>query len=185
MVTKVIGAWPIPDEVFLTLTDDNKITIKDSSITKDKIAFKTIFLEASVEGSGTSVTFTNTSVNDGYYLMIIKAQGVYGDIYINGDTNNSNYYFTNVVGDGSSAYSDTLNRPYLCVYYGVTEVRIYKTINNQPKIIYIWHEQSGGNYGDLSVVGINYSSSVSDITQIDIVFTASTNYKIYLYKVMY
>jgi len=164
---------------------DRKWTIKDNSLTSDKLAFKTIVLEAYAEGSGTSVTFTNTTVSDGWYLLIIEAQGVYGDIYINGDTTSTNYYYTHLTGEGDSASSGTLNRPYLLLYYGVNELRIYKTINNFAKIMYFWHEHSGENYGAVSVVGINYSSSVSDITQIDIVFTSSTSYKIYLYKVKY
>ena len=183
-VTKVIGAWPLPDEVFLTLTDDNKITIKDNSITKDKIAFKTIFLEAYAEGSGTSVTFTNTTVSDGFYLIYFtKTNTDTVFLYVNGDTTGSNYQYHKWYSTGSSTGQGIVDDAIIMQCQSNIIFKLIKDSQNYPRAV-------ADGFSGTTAVGYNshytwtYKNTVNDITEIQLTWPNSADFKVYLYKVM-
>ena len=116
LYVKNIG--PLLDNIYLTLDSNGKATIKDlsidstkladSSITLSKLGFKSIYLEGEATGSGTSVQFTNTTVSNGIYLLIIDTATTYYrvSLFINGDTTGSNYESISFVVDENGTATD-------------------------------------------------------------------------------
>jgi len=160
--------------------------IADGAVTLDKLAFKTMYLEAYAEGSGTSVTFTNTTVEDGDYLIYlsagstsVKPNNIY--IYLNDNTTDTNYYTQIIGGSESTVSASRQNAPYLC--YGAFFANVMAYISLHSSYANILAIRGRFDYDNLHIYSIRTTFTLADITSIQISFGNSVPYKVYLYKI--
>jgi len=181
-----------PDGSYVQLLDPNIFeqdatnyywTIKDSSITLSKLAFKTMVLEAYAEGNGTSVMFSNTTVSDGSYMIVIEANSTIGvHLYINGNTTSSDYYSQELEADGSSVSASRFNNAYIAYYTQSAVIFLQRSKAGYPLAFSLVPAGTSGTI-EVRPYAWSYNSTVSDITKIQLTFSSTVNYRAYLYKI--
>jgi len=175
----LVKKWQIEKSNTLSFVN-NLAEIKDNSVTLDKLAFKTMVLEASAEGSGTSVEFTNTTVSDGIYMAVIEVtSGMNVYIYFNGDTTSSNYYRQQIFGNGDTASAYRGNDALLTT--GPAIAYILKDKSDYAKAIGL-NLPDYGSSTDVCIRHVCYVNTVTDITSIQLTFGSTVDYRVSLYK---
>ena len=142
-----------------------------------------VILEAEVEGSGTSVVFTNLTARDGSYYIELDKTYISGScyIYVNGDTTNTNYWEMHLIGSATSVGNLAEND---CAIFDHTRYRFWVSLhNNKIRILqFSGHINSSGGDAAVGINHILYTVSSSDITQIQFSFYYPATFKVKLYK---
>ena len=169
MVTKVVGAWPEPDEVFITLTSDNKLTLKDNSITIDKLSSdavpKLLYIDTSrtgttVTGSWVTLKSYTLPANTAKKFIIISASGNLllednssGSVRIRVEYDTTVKQYDEIQSRNNS--SDRIGAPYAhCIILDSTEVDFTKDITIYVDILQYGASTSTGEHSDCTFFAI-------------------------------
>jgi len=165
--------------------DDAAITaakIANGAVTLDKLAFKTIVREGFYSGSTSSITFNNTTISDGAYLILVfgsQTSKVY--LYINGDTTESNYH-NQYIEINNASISSARNENATIGYAAACVIYLYKDNSNYPRAIALSNAKYA-TYITEYMYAWSYDLEADDITKIQLSFDTMTVYTAWLYKI--